>query len=556
MNKIKFALKNIAVLALLISSFIACDKDYATVGSDIIGENDFNTRSTKEYSVIAYTNPLEPIQTNNLPINYIGAYKDPIYGLTTASFVTQIGSNLLNPDFGEKVTIDSVIMTLPYFSTRVELNAEGETTYKLDSVFGNGLINLSIYENKYFLSSVDPGAEFDSPLVYFSNKMTSTSTINPSILEGPSIPFYSSNTNPPTNIIENFKPSDKEIKLKKDGEISERLAPALRVRLDTTFWHHKIIAKQQGDPELSNANNFNNYFRGIYFKAEAVTNNGSMALLNLGSAGANVTIFYTKDPFTEGAPRVQTSYIMTFSGNKINFLENEFEAPILQGNAVTGDEKLYLKGAEGATAVVDLFKSGNYDDGFSPDFMAFKNKFVETDSDGKFVKSRRLVNEANLIFYVDQSIVSQELPQRIYLYDLTNNTPLIDYYMDLANTSVPNNSKINHLGPLQREGNSSTGAGVKYKIKITEHINSLLMKDSTNVKLGLAISGNVNLEGAVPQYKILTSDLDLVKKVPISSIVSPRGIVLYGNNTTDETKKLQLEIFYTCIRTDADCEDN
>lgn len=553
MNKIKFALKNIAVLALLLISFIACDKDYATVGSDIIGENDFNTRSTKEFPVIAYTNPLEPIQTNNLPVNYLGAYKDPIYGLMTGSLVSQMGSSLINPDFGSNVTIDSVVMTIPYFSTRVEVNTEGETIYKLDSVFGSGLIDLSIFENKYFLNSVNPNDDFDAPLVYYSNKTTSTSTIDPSQLEGTPIDLFE-NPSTPANTLKNFKPSNEEIQLKEDDEITERLAPALRVKLDTTFWHNKIIAKQ-GSPELSNANNFNNYFRGLYFKATAVNSNGTMSLLNLGSTGANVTIYYTKDPFTEGTERVHTSYVLTFAGNKINFLENQFGFTIPQGNAVTGDEKLYLKGAEGSIAVVDLFNSGTYEDGFSPAFMDFKNKFVETDSDGKFIKSKRLVNEANLVFYVDQSMVNGDEPQRLYLYDLKNNTPLEDYYLDLANTAVPVNSKTSHLGSLQREGGSSTGEGIKYKMRITEHINKLLMKDSTNVKLGLAVSGNVNLEGAVPQYKVLTTSLDIVKKVPVSSIVSPRGTVLYGNNTADETKKLQLEIFYTCIRTDADCED-
>lgn len=554
MNKIKFALKNIAVLAILLISFIACDKDYATVGSDIIGENDFNTRSTKEFPVIAYTNPLEPIQTNNLPVNYLGAYKDPVYGLMTGSLVSQMGSSLINPAFGSKVTIDSVVMTIPYFSTRVEVNSEGETIYKLDSVFGNGLIDLSIFENKYFLNSVNPNDDFNAPLVYYSNKTTSTSTIDPSQLEGTPIDLFE-NLTTPANTLTNFKPSNNEIKLKVDDEITERLAPALRVKLDTTFWHNKIIAKQ-GEPELSNANNFNNYFRGLYFKASAINNNGTMTLLNLGSTGANVTIYYTKDPFTEGTERVHTSYVMTFAGNKVNFLENQFGLTIPQGNAVTGDEKLYLKGAEGSIAVVDLFNSGTYEDGFSPAFMDFKNKFVETDSDGKFIKSKRLVNEANLVFYVDQSMVNGDEPQRLYLYDLKNNTPLEDYYLDLANTAVPVNSKTSHLGSLQREGGSSTGEGIKYKMRITEHINKLLMKDSTNVKLGLAVSGNVNLEGAVPQYKVLTTSLDIVKKVPVSSIVSPRGTVLYGNNTADETKKLHLEIFYTCIRTDADCEDN
>jgi hypothetical protein len=54
----------------------------------------------------------------------------------------------------------------------------------------------------------------------------------------------------------------------------------------------------------------------------------------------------------------------------------------------------------------------------------------------------------------------------------------------------------------------------------------------------------VNLEGVNSQRSVLTSD-DLVNKVPISSILTPRGTVLFGNNTSDIEKKVSLEIFYT-----------
>ena len=554
MNKIKFALKNTVILTVLISTFVACDKDFATVGSDIIGQNNFNVTSNK-YPVIAYSNPLQPVQTNNLPLNYLGAYNDPVYGLTTASFVSQLGSPLLDPTFGENVTIDSVVMTIPYFSRRVNVNSEGETIYELDSIFGDGLINLSLYENTYFLNDVDPNTEFNTPLAYFSTTETSNSVIDPALLKGE--PLLLVNTQiPPNNTLTNFRPSKKEIKLKEDDEIKTRLAPSLRVKLATNFWKEKIIDKQ-GETELSNANNFNNYFRGIYFEAASVNNGGSLALMNFGAAGANITIYYKKDSLTEGAERETATYVLTFTGNKVNFIENQFDFTIPQGNDVTGDEKLYLKGGEGSIAVIDLFNSGTYEDGLSPEFNDFKNKFVETDlATGKFIKSKRLINEANLVFYVDQASVQGNGPERIYIYDLKNKTPLIDYFLDQANTNVPNLSRVNHLGVLQRVGGGTTGNGIKYTMKITEHLNNMLTKDSTNVKLGLAVSANINLEGTSVQYKVLTTDDDLVNKVPVSSIISPKGTILFGNNTADETKKLQLEIFYTCIRTDADCEEN
>ncbi len=534
MKRIKFALKNVAVLALLITSFIACDKDFATIGSDIVGQNNFDTDHIK-YDVIAYNRKLNPVQTNGLPINLLGVYKDPLYGLTTATFVSQINSTVLDPDFGDNVVLDSVILTIPYFSRAIELTENGETLYELDSIYGDGFINLSIYESNYFLRNFDPNSEFDEPQRYYSNASTSnTNQISVSALEGQLI-------HQEPNL---FKPSPNQINLEdEDGEITERLAPSLRLKLNKQFWQDKII-NMEGEPELSNQNNFQNYFRGLYFKAEAVNGNGSMMLLNFASANANVTLYYTKDPFVEGNDREQTTYTLSFTGNRVNFLSNNFNFNIQDGNTTTGDEKLYLKGGEGSMAVINLFNGDA--DGNSTEFNTFKNQYVETDSDGHFVKAKRLVNEANLVFYVDQSLVNGQEPERVYLFDINNGIPLIDYYLDNTNTITINDSKANHLGKLQRVGGEPDGEGIRYKIRITEHINNILLKDSTNVKLGLVVCGNVNIENSAVQYNVLSSNnSDIIKKIPVSSTISPRGTVLYGNNTTNEQKKLYLEVFYT-----------
>ena len=82
-----------------------------------------------------------------------------------------------------------------------------------------------------------------------------------------------------------------------------------------------------------------------------------------------------------------------------------------------------------------------------------------------------------------------------------------------------------------------------------------MTKDSSNVSLGLAVSVNVNAEAfvdansgqiiPVPQKSIQTSGNNSVKTLPVSSILSPKGTVLYGNKVNDDGKKLYLEIFYT-----------
>ena len=530
MKNKKSALKNLFILVILTTAFIACDKDFISLDSDISGENNFGV-SDKKYEVIAYNKKLGPIQSNGLPANLLGVYKDFIYGNSTASLVTQLSPTTMDPKFPEKIRLDSVVATIPYFSTSTGL--EGEvTTYKLDSIFGNGPINLKFYENTYFLRNFDPGSGFDKPQKYYSDRSISTSSQIPlASLKGEVL-----------KTLDTFTPSNSEIKIKV-GEELKRIAPALRFKMDTTFWKNKII-KKGGGPELSNENNFQNYFRGIYMEAESINNDGSMMLLNFASQNADITIHYSSPPLKEtDSIRVNGSYKLSFANNKINFLDNDFILPIPEGNPTTGDEKLYIKGGQGSMGIINLFGGTDIDtnqDALNP-FETFKNDFVETDADGKFVRPKRLINEANLVFYVDQELTQGQEPDRLYLYNTKNKMPLTDYIIDAQN----NVSLTNHLGKLQRVSDDKNAQGVKYKIKITEHIKNLLLKDSSNVSLGLAVSLNVNMEASLAQNALLSPDNPSVKTLPISAIISPKGTVLFGNKVNDESKKLYLEIFYT-----------
>ena len=155
MKKTTISLRNIAIFTVLLSSLIACDKDFSNIDSDIINNDNashFETYSEK-YDVIAFTKKLDPVQTNQLPLNAVGLYSDPgeNYGRSSAGFVSQIRGDLTDPDFGTNPVIDSVVLTIPYFSTPTGPSTEGATEYRLDSIFGDDTIKFSIYESNYFL---------------------------------------------------------------------------------------------------------------------------------------------------------------------------------------------------------------------------------------------------------------------------------------------------------------------------------------------------------------------------------------------------------------------
>jgi lipase chaperone LimK len=82
-------------------------------------------------------------------------------------------------------------------------------------------------------------------------------------------------------------------------------------------------------------------------------------------------------------------------------------------------------------------------------------------------------------------------PNRVYLYDLTHNRPLVDYYLDATNASDAKKSKYVFSGLINKEA-VTNGRGQTYKVRITNQIRNLVKHtDSTNVKLGLVVTENI-----------------------------------------------------------------
>ncbi|WP_223549802.1 DUF4270 domain-containing protein [Aestuariivivens sp. NBU2969] len=551
MEKTYKALNPLFILVFIITSFIACDKDFSSIDSDVLGKDNanFNTNKINIGALLAYNKKLKNVQVNGLNANLLGVYNDPVYGQTTASIVSQITPTFYNPDFGDNPVIDSVILNIPYFSRENGVDDDGNTKYVIneqDSLYGNDKIILSIYRNNYFLRDFNPNTQNQETQSYFSfAENTSNNTENFIVTENSEVNF-DSYKDQLIAVDSAFIPSSNPIvTLTGEGEEASLsyAAPALRIDLynpDNTFWEDHIFAKQDGS-ELSNVNNFKNYFRGLYIKAEPKEDLGSMTLLNLGSSNATITIYYSKDPISDGDPRIQATYAFNFNGIKLNTLINDFSiAPALlaDGNNSEGDQTLYLKGAAGSMAVIDLFGNDyTYDPNQDvPDALIdLRNEFRD---DGN---PTRLINEAHLVILEDQALTvgDDHTYDRLYVYDVKNNIPLIDYSFDPSeNTVSPVSSKIVHLG--KRDTLSTSPLIIGYKIRITEHIKNLVFKDSTNTKLGLTISNNVNYTS---NAKILNTTDD-VSNIPAATLLTSRGTVLYGSNTVDD-KKIKLEIYFS-----------
>lgn len=598
MKKKRILLKNFALLAFILSVFAACEKDFSSLDSEVVNSENTTHFSGEraEYPIVTYNKRITPYQSNRLPANLLGYYNDPVFGGFSANFVAQVAPRVFSPEFGNSV-LDSVILSVPYYSRIVEGDGSNGFIYELDSIYGETPIKLSVFQNDYFLRDFDPDADFNVSQGYYSNgSLSDSNIISAGDLEGELL--YESTS---------FIPSEEQIVLiglNNENELdSTKLAPRMRLRLDgpdvrAGFWENLILNRGE-EAELSNQNNFLNHFRGLYFKAEDISGTGSMALLNFSSDEATVTLYYTKekDPTDEDGDNVpdyadvdsdgdgvndngtdsdgdqindeydvdvtegedengngiddlldsnREEYIMTFSGNLVNIIEDNF-TPFPTGDEDDGDAQLYLKGGQGNMAVIDLFNGEvENDNGVNEDaFENFLNNFRTVgDND---ITAKRLINEAFIEFYVDHTASPGgrilDEPERVYIYDLNNNTPLIDYIIDQSVSAQSLSAKIDHLVPLIREDDEDPESeGKKYKIRITEHLTNIFLRDSTNVKLGLVVMPGVN---SIDMHPFLDTDEETVTLIPSGALLSPQGTVLHGNNSLDPLKKAKLTIYYT-----------
>ena len=538
---------NLNIILLFFFIFQSCDKELTSFDSDVINsENaiDFLTGEL-DYSILSKSEIINPVQSNNLPSFLIGKYNHPQFGNSYANFVGQMVPADYNHDFGDNVELDSVILSIPYYSRAIDTDENLDVTYEIDSVYGNNPIKISIYKNNFFLRSFNPFQSFDSSQNYFTNgSLSNNEQIDISQLEGQLL-FE----------IDDFVPNANQINLTAvdtSGEtyISQKLAPALRFKLNNpnnNFWE-TLFFNNEGLPNLSNEPDFKEFFRGLYIKTEGLNSSGSMMLLNLASSNAKLTIHYTSDNevvnndtgSTDDNLTNQHEYVLNFSGNLVNIFENENLVDVNGTNTVDGNENIYLRGGEGIITTLDLFSGSLINDNGEEisEFDHFKDFFYDNISDSP----KRLINEAYIEFYVNQNFINSDEPERIFIYNYEQNTALIDYFLDQSVSSTTINAKINHLVPLIKDS-LNDNRGVKYKIRITEHLNNLVLRDSSNSKLGLGVMSNIS---SVQNFTILgDEDSNSNNSLAAGIILSPKGTILHGNLSPEIEKRPRIKIYYT-----------
>lgn len=594
--------KNITVLFLVFSMiFISCDQDFNTIGSDLVGDEHFDF-STHEAQLKAYSVKTDEVQTNNLPINPLGIYNNPYFGVTKANFVSQVSLAAAQPKFGTNVQVENVILYVPFFSTVETTNTDGSKVYALNSVYGankESKMKLSVFENGYYLHSYNPLDNFQTQQRYFSDGSVNGTSIDfenlkrgndgsgnsiqngtrlndsPNTAENDQFFFnkaeiivYKTKFNTTTGVLEYVDANDVVLANQNDVSlrvVKERLAPGIYLSLNKTYFKKRIL--EAGNANLFNDIEFKQYFKGLYFKIEQLPGEeGAMAMFNFSNAKLNVNYSSVDEGATAGTAATSKTYVLNLGlnsgANSVSLQDYSYSGAYNTGlnasatNPTFGsDSKLFLKGGKGSVVYLDVFGDADVLKPVNGQLIAGANQ-IPDELDQLRLKGW-LINEAYLEFYIDKTAmagVNQLEAERLYLFDATNQKPLVDYSADATTSSNTKYNKLIFGGIIERD-DTVDKKGIKYKIRITQYINNLINSTDANlnknVRLGLTVTENIAYSNSY-YYKNplslnnpITGSNDIVEYFPVASIMEQQGVVLHGTAPVDASKKLKLVIHYT-----------
>ncbi|WP_424003240.1 DUF4270 domain-containing protein [Maribacter sp. IgM3_T14_3] len=436
------------------------------------------------------------------------------------------GATIFTNNFAEKVELDSIYIN--------------GTNY--DDVVKSPLpsFNLKVERSTFFLRDLDPNASFQEAQEYYSNEVFSPDFVSDELFDG------------------NVEINDEEILIQnEDDEDTEdvdesltfsKIQPGIRVALNNEFFQTNILDKE-GDSQLISQSNFTEFIRGLHFSIVNQSGNDVMFMFDL--KGSNVTMTYsytnydtngTTDDTSDDNPNniLEKDFTFSFltgsttgavSGNAVNTLVTENYGPQILQALDNGENasRIYLKGGAGTFAEINLFE----EDGGESILEQIKSE-------------NWVINEANLVFYIDRDQLdaagSALEPPRLYLYNAENKFPLINTITEQTDSSSPTlfGAYLNYDGIIEK----SNEKGVKYSVKITDHINNMVVRDSTNAKLALTLTTNIQ-NWSIADAKVVGGE----ERLATTSTVTPLGTILYGGNiqATDPNfdKRLKLEISYT-----------
>lgn len=542
------SIKNIGLVLMLFFGIVSCEKDFEDIAIDLVDNDKFSV-GNDTIEIIAYNSNVEKsrVDNNNLnkqPLSLLGVNSNKDFGYIKSVLISQLSLPLTGVNFGGHPSIDKVVLDMPYLvkDTIVikEITDDRDTIYEsvktLDSIYGNRNkeYQITVSELGTFLNTLDPedptkGQEYYSDRSYEIKDQ-----------------IYSGNFKPDVNDTVIYIHRDEVILKDEEGEPildpdgnyiydvdtikATDLNPSIKMILDSDFFKTRFV-DQSGSGDFANNDSFRQYFRGLYIDA----NGSDGSLMNLDIAKAKVSIYYTNDDTRneedgedldgDGVSgeadvivgRKKQTMHFSLSGVKSNKYIRDYTAGninnvLFNPDKINGEEKLYIQGAAGSEAILDLISEEEIEE------LRSKNW---------------LINDAILTFYVDG--YQEEVPEQLFLYNYDYNSNISDVnsflYSDVFGGNLEYKRELvpGSMPPRYRD------IPEKYTFRITKYLTDLLDVDRPKKPSKLALKNYVNTDTP-------SSVLDSVTQ-PYNWI--PKGVVLKGNLPASDDKRIKLEIYYS-----------
>lgn len=515
-----------SVLTLTVgTSVVSCNEDPIGLGGGLVGGD--ASGYVDSLDVIAYNSRFDSIRSDQrfLQNALLGAYEEPVFGRTQASFISQLRLTSLSPSFGENPSVDSVQLFIPVYynstsdSVRVDtlnlskpgIKPEDSDTilirksYRVDSIYGNR--NATMTLNVKDISTV-----LYTDKAYYSNNNLGEDQIavNSTVLGSASV----------GGRVQNIT-----IKQKSSSSNIYEEPIGYKINLDKNYFKEKIIDNEKTGMLDDYATFIRRVIQGFQFSVEE--NNGFLFAFNPNDI--QMRMYYSNDGSTDDAERNSLSIAFNFynlwnatSGSNVqvnHFINSNQGADFVRNytspNKTEGESKLYLNGADGTRVHVKLVQD---------QLNALRTK--------KEAEGLTFIG-AKLEFHIDNAY---NLPKPGFIMAWNNykkeGKVVDELFADVLEfyNSYPNNV---HFNPM-------IGSNNYYTIDITKHFKKMLEQNEEFEDQEMIV--------ALGNFLMGTSDTSTIFSTsPFyrNTVANPYRVVLHGNNIQDEAKKLKLKVYYT-----------
>ncbi|MCB9361734.1 MAG: DUF4270 domain-containing protein [Flavobacteriales bacterium] len=273
--------KALMLSVIFFTALFSCKKDgelYPKFNSENLEVNFTDTFSIETKVVRA-----DSIDTYNVSSNLLGIYNDSVFGLSSASFYSEITLSGVNVSFGNNPVIDSIVLSLKYKN--------------IASFYGELSTPMNI--NVYQLSEEISGTEYNSAQDINFNP-TPIGNYNDTL----------------------FISSDVEVINNQDTATYD---PHMRIRLDDAVGQNILNAGGNGQT-IANNDAFKTLFNGLYIAPSTTVSTstlqkgkGAIVYFDVNSSLSTVTLYYHNDIDT-----TSYSFIMNSESKKYNRFDHNY----------------------------------------------------------------------------------------------------------------------------------------------------------------------------------------------------------------------------------------